>query len=113
MIATTISATAICKAAGVSYRSLDYWIRAGAIVPSLPAEGSGSRRGFTEREQEAIVLIGQVQRDCAALGLTMSTETVGNLWTELTRDGRAFLAQGTVAIAATLESGVGNPTPAG
>jgi len=38
-------AAAIC---GCSYRQIDYWVRSGLIPqPELPAEGPGSRRGFS------------------------------------------------------------------
>ena len=34
-----------CKAAGITYRQLDYWARTGLVEPTVrPAHGSGSQR---------------------------------------------------------------------
>lgn len=40
-----------CKAAGVSYRQLDYWARTGLVEPSIrSATGSGSHRLYSFRD---------------------------------------------------------------
>ena len=40
-----------CKAAGISYRQLDYWARTGLLEPSVrPARGSGSQRLYGFRD---------------------------------------------------------------
>jgi DNA-binding transcriptional MerR regulator len=42
---------AACKAAGITYRQLDYWARTGLVVPSIrPARGSGSQRLYGFRD---------------------------------------------------------------
>lgn len=40
-----------CKAAGITYRQLDYWARTGLVVPSLrAASGSGSQRLYSFKD---------------------------------------------------------------
>ena len=50
---STISSTppAACKAAGITYRQLDYWARTGLVEPSVrSATGSGSQRLYGFRD---------------------------------------------------------------
>lgn len=43
--------TTACKAAGITYRQLDYWARTELVVPSIrSAEGSGSQRLYSFRD---------------------------------------------------------------
>lgn len=40
-----------CKAAGITYRQLDYWARTGLVVPSIRgAKGSGSQRLYSFKD---------------------------------------------------------------
>lgn len=40
-----------CRAAGITYRQLDYWARTGLVVPSIrPATGSGTHRLYSFRD---------------------------------------------------------------
>jgi len=40
-----------CRAAGITYRQLDYWARTGLVEPSIrPASGSGSHRLYSFRD---------------------------------------------------------------
>lgn len=40
-----------CRAAGITYRQLDYWARTGLVEPSIrPAAGSGSHRLYSFRD---------------------------------------------------------------
>ncbi|MFC5999118.1 MerR family transcriptional regulator [Quadrisphaera sp. GCM10027208] len=40
-----------CKAAGITYRQLDYWARTGLVQPSIrPATGSGTQRLYSFRD---------------------------------------------------------------
>lgn len=41
-------------AAGITYRQLDYWTRAGVARPHVPARGSGSQRVWTAAEVEVL-----------------------------------------------------------
>ena len=42
----SLSSLEICELAGISFRQLDYWDRAGILSPMSPAQGSGSRRRY-------------------------------------------------------------------
>ena len=49
-----------CKAAGISYRQLDYWARTGLVAPSVrDASGSGSQRLYSFRN---ILLLRVIKR---------------------------------------------------
>ena len=49
-----------CKAAGITYRQLDYWARTGLVVPSVrDASGSGTQRLYSFRD---IVVLKVVKR---------------------------------------------------
>jgi len=51
---------AACKAAGISYRQLDYWARTGLVAPSVrDASGSGSQRLYSFRD---ILLLRVIKR---------------------------------------------------
>ena len=39
---------------GLSHRMLDYWVRSGVITPSIEANGSGSRRRFSQEQVDGI-----------------------------------------------------------
>ena len=40
-----------CKAAGITYRQLDYWARTGLVEPTIrSAKGSGSHRLYSFRD---------------------------------------------------------------
>lgn len=43
----TLTSVQLCRAAGCTYRQLDYWTRRGLIEPAVQAEGSGTRRGWS------------------------------------------------------------------
>lgn len=44
------TAKEVAELIGVPYTTLDRWIAAGAVVPEVQAEGTGSRRRFTFRD---------------------------------------------------------------
>lgn len=46
-----------CRAAGITYRQLDYWTRHGYIVPYTEANGSGTRRRFDSMDVERLIEI--------------------------------------------------------
>ena len=49
-----------CKAAGITYRQLDYWARTGLVEPSVrPATGSGTQRLYSFRD---ILLLKVIKR---------------------------------------------------
>lgn len=49
---------AACKAAGITYRQLDYWARTGLVTPSVQAAaGSGSQRLYSFRDILALKIV--------------------------------------------------------
>jgi DNA-binding transcriptional MerR regulator len=52
--ASAWSSAQVCQLVGCSYRQLDYWTRAGLVSPTVPAEGSGSRRRWSSGDVERV-----------------------------------------------------------
>ena len=47
-----------CKAAGITYRQLDYWARTGLVEPSVrPAYGSGTQRLYNFRDVVVLKIV--------------------------------------------------------
>jgi DNA-binding transcriptional MerR regulator len=68
--------------AGCTYRELDYWARTGVLEPSIPANGSGSRRLYSTDDVRALRLITTLRR----AGMRLST--AGRLAEYLTDEDR-------------------------
>lgn len=49
-----MTTTQAAAAAGITYRQLDYWTRAGVARPHVDARGSGSQRVWTAPEVEVL-----------------------------------------------------------
>jgi hypothetical protein len=79
----TFSTREACAAAGVTFRMADYWIRRGAITPTVDADGCGTRRGWTVRDVERLTRIGRVIERAEAVGLTVNTRAVAAMWNAL------------------------------
>ena len=54
----------VCRVAGITYRMLDYWVRAGFITPVIAAAGSGSARLFDPSVVNQIVDMKERIADC-------------------------------------------------
>lgn len=68
-VADTISSKQIVAEAGITYRMLDYWVRAG-VLPSLnPTPGHGVARRF----DRSAIRLAKVLRQVAVLGLVDKT----------------------------------------
>lgn len=48
------------EAAGVSYRQADYWLRTGVMKVLVAAEGSGSRRAWTQDDIDVLRVLGRL-----------------------------------------------------
>jgi DNA-binding transcriptional MerR regulator len=89
---TAYSTDQVCALAGITYRTLDYWIRRGIVTPSVAADGSGSARRFTRAEVDEVCLAATLR----ALGLEL--DRVGDLLAAArdvepwSRDGAAIIA---------------------
>jgi len=56
------------RAAGITYRQLDYWARTGLVVPEIrPAEGSGTQRLYSFRD----ILMLKVVKKLLDAGITL------------------------------------------
>lgn len=62
LLMDTFSSTEVCRASGLTYRMLDYWVRVGVIRPAFEAKGSGSRRGFSLAQFVHLVKMAEVHR---------------------------------------------------
>lgn len=51
------TSTQVCDKLGLQYRVLDYWCRNHAIKPTIPAQGTGSKREFSQAEVDRLALI--------------------------------------------------------
>lgn len=59
-----ISAPEFCDRLDLSYRIIDYWDRENVLVPTRPAEGSGTQRGYSDLD----VAIGRVLARLRTMG---------------------------------------------
>lgn len=50
----------LCKAARITYRQLDHWVRRGYVRAYVPSEGSGTSRAFTEMEFQVATALGRL-----------------------------------------------------
>jgi len=82
---------AACRAAGITYRQLDYWARTGLVEPSVrPASGSGSQRLYGFRD---ILVLKVVKR---LLDTGISLQQIRAAVTYLRSRGASDLAQVTL-----------------
>lgn len=72
-----------CDAAGLTYRVVDYWVRQGAVWPSVPAAGHGSQRRWSTRDVDILTRIGSVVRRAEAHGLTVGIAAITAMWDTL------------------------------
>lgn len=61
---TLVPTRAAAERSGATYRQIDYWTRAGVIRPTVPADGSGSLRGWSD---EDVVVLTALARTANAL----------------------------------------------
>jgi DNA-binding transcriptional MerR regulator len=58
---TTVSTEALARAAGVTYRRVDYWVRCGYISPvGEPSPGTGALREFAPAQVERAMLLARL-----------------------------------------------------
>lgn len=58
-----ISTYELCARAGVTYRRLDLWERAGLLTPLVRADGSGTARRWGEYQIGEVVEIRELKRE--------------------------------------------------
>jgi DNA-binding transcriptional MerR regulator len=71
----------VAEAAGLAYQRLHRWCAAGAVRPSIAnADGTGSRRRWSNLDRDALTDIAVIAEDLAVLEIDMSIELVTRLW---------------------------------
>jgi DNA-binding transcriptional MerR regulator len=78
-----LSTREACDAAGMTYRMVDYWVRRGAVWPSIPARGTGSQRGWSADDVNRLARVARVIRDAERAGLTVGVKAVTEMWDAL------------------------------
>ena len=95
---------AACRAAGITYRQLDYWARTGLVEPSIrSATGSGSQRLYSFRDILVLRVVNRLLE--AGVSLPNIRTAVGHLRDHGTRD----LAQLTLVSDGTTVYEFGSP----
>jgi hypothetical protein len=69
-----------CDAAGLTYRMVDYWVRRGAVWPSVPARGKGTQRQWSTLDVERLARIAGVVRRAEQAGLIVEVGAVTEMW---------------------------------
>lgn len=64
-----LTSTEVCRVAGITYRSLDYWTRRGLAFPDVGAAGCGSQRRWSRAEAEVLKRMATWRSAGVALGL--------------------------------------------
>lgn len=78
------STTDVMRFSGATFRRLDHWCRIGALVPTVNARGSGSRRRYTAHEARCawVIRVAQDLADATSRGgrsITMVADAVRHL----------------------------------
>lgn len=55
-----VSTPVAAEQAGVTFRQVDYWVRAGVIEPTVPARGSGNSREWHEDDVALLRVCGLI-----------------------------------------------------
>ena len=85
-----MTAPEVCRAAGITYRQLDYWIRQGWISPTVRATGSGSRRRFDPSTLRDITIIREFVTLLGNRHVHLAIDAL-NLWREAGRPDHRIL----------------------
>ena len=67
-------------ACGLTYRMVDNWTRCGAVWPSIPAHGQGTRRMWSTVDIERLARIARVVRDAERAGLQVTYAAITAMW---------------------------------
>jgi hypothetical protein len=83
---STVEAAAAC---GLTYRQVDNWTRCGAVWPSIPAHGTGTRRPWSTVDIERLARIAGVVHRAERAGLSVGYAAIAAIWDRLT-DGERW-----------------------
>jgi hypothetical protein len=96
----------VANRAGLTFRQVDYWIRRGAIVPSLrSAHGSGTRRRWSPLDLARLRAIADVTAALGRLGVSkgFDVELIEELWADLVDTGSAEWHDGPVRVVVSVD----------
>jgi hypothetical protein len=112
MTDATHTAQEVVAASGITYRQLDYWERIDVISAAQQADGSGTRRGYSDADLEALLVIGRVVQDLRDIGVADTQTPVGLvklIWDRVHEENRSDIQLGCVSI--HVASDPGPPLP--
>jgi hypothetical protein len=89
----TLTSSELIAASGITWRQLDWWVRAGYLKPSTPARGFGSVRRFPPSEAE----IAAYALELITAGFTASA-ALGHARTLIETQAPVTLADGLIEI---------------
>jgi hypothetical protein len=93
----------VLEATGLDFRTLDHWIRRGAVRPSVKeSSGSGNYRLWSVKDVAVLRAIADVRDSCQSLGLQMEAKLVGSLWNALQKADKVTVTCGPIIIASEL-----------
>lgn len=102
----THSSTEVCRGTGLTYRVLDYWVRTGVITPYQEANGSGSRRRWSDAQFTHLAVMAEVHHYLNThVSEYVSTDMMHSL-AEALREGRVWLLGVRVDEDGNVETGV-------
>jgi DNA-binding transcriptional MerR regulator len=90
----TVSAPRAAHMTGLSYRQLDHWARTGFILPSVRAEGQGTRRAYNELDVFKLTVAK------ALLDAGVGHSLIRNVNLDAIESGTALVIEGGEAVAA-------------
>lgn len=96
--AATFSTSEMVAVSGLSYRRIDYWTRIGALIPAVPAAGSGSRRRYSRIEIDVACVLARL---CRVMGDSMRVEVLGRVAEVVRRSQPAWVRMDGEWISAT------------
>jgi DNA-binding transcriptional MerR regulator len=101
---TLLSSADVAARCGVTPRVLDYWVRRGAVQPTQPPAGYGSRTGYSPGDVARLEAIATVRDDLWQLGLDLPVGLVRRLWDALEAADVAILGDRSVLITVAVET---------
>jgi hypothetical protein len=87
---------------GIPYRMLHHWTSHGAITPTKPANGAGTRTHWNTRDIRILTAISHVTADLHTLGIQPTSRLIARLWHDLNHHIPVTITQGTVTITVDL-----------
>ena len=86
----------------IPYSILHRWTHDGHVTPTQPAQGTGSRIGWSARDVAALEAIGRVRRDFNSSGTPCTPKVIRELWDQLDVADTATIVTDTFTISVRL-----------